>query len=227
MSSRALSSCGCVCYWGCNVDDLGQMFFPEELAAVARCSFDFMKATVCSLRVADLARVITRGGVVMVPYDAAPNHEPRSASPHGANAHWCLIKGIVAPVQRAPALPLRAEHPEWSGEGDVPPVPFVHELTEGGLGGRGDVDAAEVLGDAIGEDGEEACTQEGTWHGAYVVALHGKSKRQHVWSFEALRESCYSLDIPDRRRIETVKYRIPETLASLRGTMIALECADS
>ena len=105
------------------------------------------------------------GGMALVPYDAAPNHEPDTGRGH--RAHWAALRGFVV---RLPAVPAGV---------DAQPDTEVPELMHCAPVVR-NREQAQTLADAV----LQALEADDS---LFVLAQHGKSKWEGAWSFAALR----------------------------------------
>ena len=73
----------------------GEMFSARNLATLAQ-EFYGLKTSVTDNGIDDIERIINHlldGNPILVPYDAAPNHEPCLSKGH--KSHWALLTGNI------------------------------------------------------------------------------------------------------------------------------------
>jgi hypothetical protein len=188
--------------------------------------------------------------VALVPYDAAPNHEPYKDG--GRSAHWALVRGLV--LRLPAASPVAPATTEVSAGASLGAVLGAEASGDDGLSAA--VRSAAVkdekeadlwhwlvpppplrLGAAAGEDtspssvltpaqqeivvAAEAAAQAGR---LFVLAQQGKSKLQAAWAFEALRASNANLvEFNPKRTDEAELYVFPADMSGLRGHAVFLD----
>eukprot|EP00045_Choanoeca_perplexa_P007255 m.64343 g.64343 ORF g.64343 m.64343 type:complete len:282 (+) comp13998_c0_seq1:75-920(+) len=103
-----------------------------------------------------VTEALAQGAAVLLPYDAAPNHEP--CQEHGEASHWAVLVGLLVPP-----LALRTD----TGDGT--------RITAKGIEGLGVSHIKPRPGLSIENDDD-----------LLVLARHGKTKHLGVWSLAQL-----------------------------------------
>jgi len=140
----------------------GEMFSSTNLATLALEYFKIPSSTRVGFTPRDVLDHLATGGLCLVPYDKDKNNQPCCAG--GAKAHWAVIAGIVIPLRERPGFVVDDRFRRLDLEKDVrvrhlqPAETKEYDLTEEEL------------------------------QGAFVIALHGNSRHQALWSLQSLLE---------------------------------------
>jgi hypothetical protein len=198
---------------------LGEMFSASNLATLGRKYYAAAAAhelhfAVHALCPELLAHAISSGALVLVAYDAAANHEPCLA--RGRSAHWAVIKGIIIAGNSTTATD-EPSSSECCGASQALQPSFVSAACE--------------LEQYLQHAHFRTYVTHTRWHASqasqmpdvsqehlYVVAQHGKSKRQCIWSYSRLHSSAYNLHSPDAERASS--WIVAETLQEICGKML-------
>jgi len=203
---------------------LGEMFSAAQLAALGMQYYRGIECLVAPLRPRALLDALLAGALVLVTYDAAGNHEPYLGG--GRNAHWALVKGVIVPDEAADANADDAQEASDAAS-SVPRVTVTHSFDSARLGRA--IERAELrhyldaerLWEALASDAAaQSPSASGASEQLYIVAQHGKSKRQCIWSFRQLYCSSWNLERVDPARAS--EWLVAPTLEALRGKMVVV-----
>lgn len=138
----------------------GEMFSAANLAVLGFEYFQLTSTIKPNFTPRDIFSHLSTGGLCLVAYDKDKNNTPCLAG--GAKAHWAIVAGMVVPLKDGRGVDGRFVRLDLERE------VFLRHLHPAEAGGF--------------EPTEEE------FAGAFVIALHGNSRHQALWSMQSLLE---------------------------------------
>ncbi|XP_031567272.1 UPF0692 protein C19orf54 homolog [Actinia tenebrosa] len=152
----------------------GEMFSARNLATLAHKFYD-LKTLVTENSFDDIQRIIDhllRGNPLLVPYDAAPNHEPCLLK--GRKSHWALLTGFLCAVDGSAVNCLELKGSNINVDFDQN-VSTIHVIEKPG---------AEI---------QRFLLNNMIHSTIYLLARQPKSRHVAIWSLNSLQESNSNL----------------------------------
>jgi len=156
----------------------GEMFSAANLAQLAQDYFHLKTDLEHSFNANKLLQHLLCGHLCLIPYDKDKDHSPCCLQ--GEKAHWGLVVGIVIPV-------FEDSGKEAFYSNSQPENLYIDDGWETLLYRLNGQDGFELTVEKINVTQQELAQ-------AFVIALHGKSRHQALWSLEALIKSNNNLE---------------------------------